>query len=228
MRKVINEGKMRLTQYDFQKSDNVQAYNSRQKVVWFLLQHPGTYYSSQEYLAEEISAAGASIKQSAVSKALKQLLNIRKKSGTKEFMIIKNDYEGYRLVLDDEIPNSILKEIKSTGCFAKDYVFYEDIPNPCCFIFWVDPEKAVKDKEKEELKNTIKENHTEGSEAAYKELFRKRGCEKITSAFRNYVGKSNFLDIFIYEDKLIILLSRSASVLIRSRLSNFFKADNKK
>ena len=218
--------KKRIMEYDFKDGDNIKEYSVRQKIVYYLLKNPNTYYKHQEMLRIAMKDAGIDISQGAVSKGLGKLLHKRQHSNQGDFLIEKSS-EGYRLAYGENLRSTVMTDFVRRGCFSKKYVFHELVDKPMMFVFWITPENAVSPYDAQTIRGKIRKTSENPETDADKEI-RQKGRKILVEEFKRYIGEDRYADVFVYRDKVIILLNpetvnSTKSFNVRENLKNFFK-----
>lgn len=134
--------------YIFNNNDDINQYNAKKRIVKLFLLNPQSTYRTQSQIASALKELNTSLTQSAVSKALKVLLNKKFKYRDSLYTITK--FEGaYLLQNTQEHEESLQSEMKRQGLFKRELVYYEKgLRHPQTFIFWINekgdrPEKVL-------------------------------------------------------------------------------------
>lgn len=219
----------RLNPFDFSEDDDINEYSVQQRLVWFFLNNHETFVKNQKKLCEAVNGLDGlddknrTITQGTISKKLKGILNRRFLSNGKMFMITK-DEPGYCILLDENIKSKALLDMIDKNCFKKRYVFHERIAKPSLFVFWVSPEDALSKKEAKRIEDELSAQGEQDQEALNKRK-RKHGGIKMIKAFKDYLGEGYYEDIFIFQDKLVIMLDNRdmKSNPVSDNLMNLFE-----
>ena len=130
-------------QYLFNVNDDISKYNARKKIIKLFIQYPGKNYKTQAEIAEAMKQLGGSLTQSAVSKAMKVLLNQKFKYHDKVYVITKFE-KAYTLQNVQEFESSLRAEMTSQNLFKKEFVYYErGIKQPQTFVFWINEKEGL-------------------------------------------------------------------------------------
>ena len=125
----------------FDKGANIDEYPVKEKIALLFLKNRSKYYKSQEDIKDALAASGMPCSQSAVSKGMGFLAQFPFMYHNQVFAICDTP-KGYCLLSQADYPKSLRYALQKKNLLERDAVFFEELPLPQMFIFWiVDSEK---------------------------------------------------------------------------------------
>ena len=143
MKKQLDKPRKSVYVFTFNKGNNMGEYTVKEQIALLFLKNRSKYYKSQDSIRDALLAMGISHSQSAVSKGIRSLELIPFMYHTQVFAIC-NTPKGYCLLNQADYPKSLRYALEKKSLLERDTVFFEELPLPQMFIFWILDDKDNK------------------------------------------------------------------------------------
>ena len=144
MKKQLDISKKSVHIFTFNKGDNLKEYTVKEQIALLFLKNKSKYYKSQDDIRAALLALGVSRSQSAVSKGIRNLEYFPFVYHTQVFAIC-NTPKGYCLLNQADYPKSLRYALEKKKLLQQDTVFFEELPLPQMFIFWIEDDEEKKE-----------------------------------------------------------------------------------